>query len=172
LADARALAGVRLAAVGRATAGALADRQLVADLVAEPATAEGLVASMPAAPAEVSGAAVLYPRAGEVRPTVADGLRAKGWAVEEVVAYRTVSVAERLPASALDEASRADVITFTSPSTVRAYLAAAPCVPPVVACIGPATAEAARRAGLEVTVVADEHGVEGLVRAVLAATGS
>jgi uroporphyrinogen-III synthase len=41
----------------------------------------------------------------------------------------------------------------------------------VVACIGPATAEAARRAGLEVTVVADEHGVEGLVRAVLAATG-
>ena len=93
--------------------------------------------------------------------------------VEDVVAYRTRPVGELLSGAALDEAAAADVITFTSPSTVRAYLDAAgerP-VPPVVACIGPVTAEAARRAGLEVTVVAPEHGAEGLVRAVLSAMG-
>jgi uroporphyrinogen-III synthase len=91
--------------------------------------------------------------------------------VEAVVAYRTLAVGNRLPEAALDEAAGADVVTFTSPSTVRAYLDAAGDrrVPPVVACIGPVTAEAARRAGLRVTVVADEQGAAGLVRAVLAA---
>jgi uroporphyrinogen III methyltransferase/synthase len=174
LVDVRVLGGVRLAAVGPATAAALTERQLVADVVAEPATAEGLAACLPVAPPDASKARVLYPRAAEARPVLADALRAKGWDVEEVIAYRTVAVGDRVPAAALDEASEADVVTFTSPSTVRAYLDAAGDrrLPPIVACIGPVTAEAARRAGIEVTVVADEHGAEGLVRAVLAAVPS
>jgi uroporphyrinogen-III synthase len=126
---------------------------------------------MPAAPPDAARARVLYPCASGARPVLGDGLRAKGWEVEAVVAYRTLAVGNRLPEAALDEAAGADVVTFTSPSTVRAYLDAAGDrrVPPVVACIGPVTAEAARRAGLRVTVVADEHGAAGLVRAVLAA---
>ncbi len=174
LPDVRALAGVRLAAVGPATAAALRERRLVVDVVAEPATADGLVRSMPAAAPGRRGRAVLYPRAEEARPTLVEGLEERGWTVEEVVAYRTVDTGARLPADALDEASGADVVTFTSPSTVRAYLAAAgerP-VPPVVACIGPVTAEAARRAGLEVTVVSADQSVEGLVRALIAERGA
>ena len=173
VADVRALAGVRLGVVGPATAAALAAHRLEADLVGPGPGAEGLVAAMPAAPAAgpAGGApAVLYPRAAQGRDALAEGLRAKGWTVEEVVAYRTVAVAGA-PAALLDEAARADAVTFTSPSTVRAYLALAgerP-VPAVVACIGPTTAEAARAAGLDVAVEASGDGIEGLVEALGAA---
>lgn len=173
LRDGRDLAGIRLAAVGPATAAALAGAGLVADVVAEPATAEGLVAAMPA-PGAGDGA-VLYPRAAGARPVLAEGLRAKGWEVRDVVAYVTAPVpAGELPAELLDRAADADAVTFTSPSTVAAYLALAgdrP-VPPLVACIGPVTADAARRAGLRVAVEADEHGVEGLVAALVAAVAA
>ena len=89
----------------------------------------------------------------------------------EVDAYRTVAAgpAQGVGEDELDEASAADVITFTSPSTVAAYLelAGRRRVPPVVACIGPVTAEAAR-AGLSVDVVAAQHSVDGLVAALTA----
>jgi uroporphyrinogen III methyltransferase/synthase len=167
--DGRALAAVRIACVGPATAEALRARFLEADLVADPATAEGLVAAMPEPPSD--GGLVLYPKAAGASSVVGDGLRAKGWEVEEVVAYRTVAVAsDEVPAGLLDEAATAEVVTFTSPSTVSAYLALAgdrP-VPPVVACIGPVTARAARQAGLEVALQADEHSAEGLVTALVA----
>ncbi len=61
------------------------------------------------------------------------------------------------------------MITFTSPSTVDGYLAlSGGRVPPVVACIGPVTAEAARQAGLTVDVVAAEHSDAGLVAGLVA----
>jgi uroporphyrinogen-III synthase len=83
--------------------------------------------------------------------------------VDEVVAYRTVT-AEGATPDVLAAAAAADVITFTSPSTVDRYLAlSGGKVPPVVACIGPVTAEAARRAGLAVDVVAADHNAGGLV---------
>jgi uroporphyrinogen III methyltransferase / synthase len=176
LSDVRALGGVRLGTVGPATARALSAWHLSADAVGHPSTAEGLVAAMPEAPTAAGASStarwVLYPRAAEGRDVLAKGLTGKGWDVEEVVAYRTTPATGSLTADALDAASAADVVTFTSPSTVRAYVAATgerP-VPPVVACIGPITAEAARQAGLTVTVEADEHDVEGLVKDVVAAS--
>lgn len=168
LADVRVLAGVRLAAVGPATAQALSTRQLVPDVVAETATGEGLVTAMSDTAVRATGA-VLYPRAAEARHVVPDGLRARGWVVDEVIAYRTVPAGDLLSSEDLDRAAAADVVTFTSPSTVHAYLQAAGGrgVPPVVACIGPVTAEAARRAGLDVAIVADEHSAEGIVQALI-----
>jgi uroporphyrinogen-III synthase len=176
LRDGRALGRARLAVVGAVTAQALADRHLVADLVAEEETAEGLVAAMPAAPSgDAAPGRVLFPRAVGARDVVGPGLRQKGWDVIEVDAYRTVASGEAqgVGGDALDAASRADVVTFTSPSTVTGYadLAGSRRVPPVVACIGPVTAEAARRAGFEVDVVAAEHSVEGLVAALSAFLG-
>jgi len=170
LPDLRALGTVRLAAVGPATAQSLRERQLVADLVAEPASAEGLVSCMPQ-PSEGANVSVLYPRAAGASPVLADGLRAKGWKVEDVVAYRTVALPAVASRHLLDRVRAADVITFTSPSTVHAFLevGGSAAVPPLVACIGPVTAEAARRAGLHVDVVADEHSAEGLVAAVVTA---
>lgn len=174
LRDGRDLAGVRLAAVGPATAAALRARHLEPDLVAEPATGEGLAAALPDAPA--GGGRVLYPRAAEASDVVRRGLEAKGWAVEEVTAYRTVAVGpDELPPGLLDEAVAADAVTFTSPSTVAAFcrLAGADRVlPKVVACIGPVTADAARRSGLGVAVEAADHSAEGLVAALVEHMGA
>ncbi len=173
LRDGRSLGGVRLAAVGAATARALATYRLAADLVPDDETAEGLVAAMPSAPPGSSRRGrVLFPRAVGARDVVAPGLRHKGWEVTEVDAYRTVAAAgaEGVGEHELDAASAADVITFTSPSTVTYYveLAGGRRPPPVVACIGPVTAEAAARAGLHVDVVADEHSAAGLAAALSA----
>lgn len=87
LTDARSLAGVRLAAVGAATAGALREARLVADLVAEKASAAGLVDSI--GPAE-GGRRVLFCRAAEALPTLGAGLRSHGWSVDEVETYAIV----------------------------------------------------------------------------------
>lgn len=164
--DVRALAGVRIGVVGPATADALAAWHLRPDVVGEPASAEGLVSSMPAPGGERRP--VLYPRAAEARPTVTAGLRAKGWEVDDVVAYRTVPATASLRPPLLDAAAGADVVTFTSPSTVGAYLEVmgGRRVPPLVVCIGPVTADAAREAGLSVAVEADDRRARGLVQAV------
>jgi uroporphyrinogen-III synthase len=85
-----------------------------------------------------------------------------------VEAYRTIPAA---PApELLDAAAVADVVTFTSSSTVTRFLevAGADRVPSTVACIGPITAATARDAGLAVDVEADEHTVPGLVAALVA----
>jgi len=182
LRDGRALGRARLAVVGEATARALALRRLVADLVPDVETADGLVQAMPEAPSGAGASGrVLFPRAAGARDVVAPGLRDKGWEVTEVAAYRTVA-ARRDPGgldpgvgdAELDMVSSADVITFTSPSTVTCYveLARQRAAPPVVACIGPVTADAARLAGFHVDVVADEHSVEGLVAALSAHFGA
>ncbi|MGO9456145.1 MAG: uroporphyrinogen-III C-methyltransferase, partial [Acidimicrobiales bacterium] len=91
LRDSRGFGPARLAAVGDATAEALAAYNLVADLVPErtdgAAGAEALAAGFDAAPA---GGRVLFPRAQGARRALPDGLAARGWAVDEVVAYRSV----------------------------------------------------------------------------------
>ena len=162
LRDARSLGDTKVAAVGRATADALAARGVAADLVPERAVAEALVAAFPDGPGQV-----LVPQGDLAAGTLRTGLSAKGWAVETVEAYRTVPAT---PSSdVLAAAAKADAIAFTSGSTVDSYLdtAGAAAVPPVVACIGPVTAETARRRGLEVTVVAGEATVDGLVAALV-----
>jgi uroporphyrinogen-III synthase len=97
-----------------------------------------------------------------------DGQRAKGWDVDVVEAYRTER-AEPVP-ELLEAAKDADAITFTSSSTVTNYVesAGADHVPPVVVCIGPVTADTARGQGLRVDAVAEEHTIDGLVRALSA----
>ncbi len=162
--DARQLAGVRVAAVGRATADALRAHGVVADLVPAKANAEAVLAAFPPPPA--GGGQVLLPQADRARPTLADGLAALGWHVEAVEAYRTVPVA--VPSDLLERSLAADAICFTSGSTVDSWVAAAgPATPPVVASIGPVTTAAAERHGLQVTVEADEANVAALVTALI-----
>jgi uroporphyrinogen III methyltransferase/synthase len=155
--DARRFGWARVAAIGPGTADALRARSLVADLVPERFVGEALVEAFPAGPGRV-----LLPRAAVARDVVPEGLRAKGWEVDVVEAYRTVPAAS--PASA-GSVSEADAITFTSSSTVTYFLGSGLPVPPVVACIGPVTAQTAEEQGLKVDVVAAEHTIEGLVSA-------
>jgi len=165
LRDARAFGAAQVAAVGPGTAGALAARGVIADLVPASAVAEALVEAFPA-----GAGRVLLPQAAAARPVLADGLRAKGWTVEVVEAYRTVPA--RPTDDALAAAAKADAIAFTSSSTVTSWLALGATLPPVVACIGPVTAATAATHGVPVTVVATEHTVDGLVNALVGALGA
>lgn len=170
--DVASFGRTRLAAVGPATAAALAEHELVADLVATRTSAEGLAGEFPAPGAQ--GEAVLFPASAGARRTLPDALRAKGWTVDEVVAYRTVPVAAP-PGAVVAELASASALTFASPSAVEAYVGlraddGSPLpVPPVVACIGPVTASAARDAGLEGVVAASEATPDALVRALAGA---
>lgn len=163
LRDARALGQARVAAIGAATAAALAERGVVADLVPDRYVAEALVEAFPPPPS--GGGRVLLARAAEARQVLPAGLSAKGWQVDVVEAYR-VRPASPGP-DALAAARRADVVTFTAPSVVRAFvdLVGPDAVPPVVACIGPVTAAEARHQGLAVAVEAPVHTTGGLVDA-------
>jgi uroporphyrinogen III methyltransferase / synthase len=161
--DARALGGVRLAAIGPGTADVLAAANLVADLVPPRFVAESLVEAFPTGPGRV-----LLARAAVARDVLPEGLAAKGWATDVVEAYRTEPVA--LDAERAVALADAEVVTFTSSSTVTNFLAAAgrDAVPPVVAAIGPVTAATARDAGLTVDVEAAVHTIDGLVSALCA----
>jgi uroporphyrinogen III methyltransferase/synthase len=163
--DARDLAGVRLAAVGPGTAGVLSEHHLRVDLVPDRFVAEGLLAAFPDPPE--GGGRVLLARAEVAREVLPDGLRARGWQVDVVDAYRTVPV--ELDGAARERARSADAITFTSASSVANFVAAAgtDALPPVVAVIGPVTAAAARDLGVPVTAEAAEHTLDGLVAALV-----
>jgi uroporphyrinogen III methyltransferase/synthase len=164
--DGRSFAGTRLAAIGPGTAAALAAGNLAADLVPERFVAESLLAEFPDPPA--GGGRVLLARAAVARDVLPRGLADRGWTVDVVEAYRSVPVP--LSDARREAAQAADVITFTSSSTVERYLAGASvdAVPPVVACIGPVTAATARRAGLEVAIEAEVHTIPGLLDALVA----
>ena len=153
LRDARAFGAARVAAIGPATADALAAWHVAADLVAPEAVAESLLDALPAGPHRA-----LLPRAATARDVLPDGLRARGWVVDVVPVYRTVPLSP--PA-----VEGADALAFLSASAVDAYVDAngTSRVPPVVASIGPATSAAARARGLTVTVEADPHTAAGLV---------
>jgi uroporphyrinogen III methyltransferase/synthase len=183
--DVRAFARARLAAVGPATARALEQRGLRADLVPErgdgAAVAEAMLAADPALAAR--GMAVLLPRAAEGREELAQALTAAGARVDAVAAYRTVAVPnERLaPLAARLQAGDLHVLTFFSPSQVTAVLGAlgAPAdaartlaAARLVAAIGQTTADALRSAGVRVDLVASAPSAETLAAEIVTALRS
>lgn len=177
--DARKLAGARLAAVGAATAAALAAAHLVADLVPEVSSADGLVGAIGSPTGDGGNGSVLFCRAEDALPTLAEGLREKGWSVDEVEAYRTVVSGPDQGATpqAVDRARGADAVVFASPSAVRAFvsLVGKGPRPSVAVCIGSTTATEARVAGFDPVFVAQQASDAGLVAAVVeahAASGS
>jgi uroporphyrinogen III methyltransferase/synthase len=161
--DARALAGLLVAAIGPGTARALKEHGIVADIVPERAVAEGLVSGL----AGVDVRRALIVRAREGRDVLPDALRARGADVDVVALYETV--AEPLDEPTARAAAAVDYVTFTSASTVRYFLDAAGGLDgPRIASIGPATSTALRDAGLEPHVEADPHTPDGLVEALVA----
>jgi len=165
--DARDLGGVCVAAIGPGTAEVLARANVRADLVPTRYVAEALLDAFPA-PESSARRRVLLARAAVARDVLPDGLRTRGWTVDVVEAYRTRTATPE--PDAIAAARAADIITFTSSSTVERYLdiAGAESVPPLVACIGPITAETARARGLHVDVEAPVHSIDGLVDALVA----
>jgi uroporphyrinogen III methyltransferase / synthase len=167
--DSRAVAGLRVAAIGPGTARALREHGVVADVVPERAVAEGLVEALDGMAIERA----LLVRGREGRDVLPDALRERGAEVDLLVLYETV--AEPLAADVLAATSGADWITFTSASTVRFLASAAGGALPVgprLASIGPATSAALREHGREPDVEAAQHTPDGLVQALIGAARS
>ena len=168
--DARAFAGLRIAAVGGVTAGALREWGLEPDLVPSgEQSASGLLEEWPPFDEVLDPInRVFLPRADIATETLVAGLQEMGWEVDDVTAYRTVRAAP--PAASIREAIKTgkfDAVVFTSSSTVRNLvgIAGKPHPSTVVACIGPATAKVAEEHGLRVDVLAPEASASSLVDA-------
>ncbi len=159
-----------VAAIGPATAEALARRGVIPTLVPARFVAEAVVEAI-AGRGEVQGCRILIPRALEARDALPEGLRARGAVVDVVPVYRTVREAGDGSALAADIlAGRIDAITFTSSSTVRHFVDlvgrdAATSGRFAAAVIGPVTAATARELGIGVAIEAAQFTVRGLVAA-------
>ncbi len=168
--DARAFAGVKVAAVGEQTARALLDFGIKPDLVPEgEQSGEGLAAAwQPYDSLSDPINRVLLPRADIATETLVARLNELGWETEDVTAYRTVRAAP--PPAPIREAIKGggfDAVLFTSSSTVRNLIGIAgkPHAVTVIAVIGPQTAKTAAEFGLRVDVKASKPSATGLVDA-------
>ncbi|MCU0635392.1 MAG: uroporphyrinogen-III synthase [Gemmatimonadaceae bacterium] len=164
------LPGVRVAAVGPATARALGAAGLSVDLVPAQHDADGLVRALTAA-MPLGEVSCVFPCALEARPTVVDALTAAGARVHAVPCYasRPDPAGEaRLTALVADGAI--DLLLLAAPSAVRAARRALSSVMPVpCVAIGPVTATSARDAGFMVRAVAAQATTTALVQAIAAA---
>jgi uroporphyrinogen III methyltransferase/synthase len=146
----------RLAAVGAATARSLGR---LTDLVAEPARATVLADIFP-----TGSGSVLVVQGDRAPDDIPIALRAKGWEVTRVVAYRTVQL--RPTEEMLTRAREADALLLASGSAATAWFDAfGATTPPIVVSIGPSTTAVATRLGIEVHGTAHEQSLEALVEA-------
>jgi uroporphyrinogen III methyltransferase/synthase len=166
--DARAIRA-RIGAIGVKTAAALHARGIVPDIVAEQAIAEGVVKAFENE--SLAGARVMLPRAAVGRDVIPVEFRKRGARVDVIPVYRTGVPLESM--EKLAQLPPVNWVTFTSSSTVKNFLAlggrrlleqGAKAIS-----IGPATSETLRAHGVEVTLEAAEHTMDGVIAALRAA---
>ncbi|MGB0961896.1 MAG: uroporphyrinogen-III synthase [Mycobacterium sp.] len=168
--DARAFSGVKIACVGQATADRVRAFGINPELVpVGEQSSLGLLDEFPPYDDIFDPVnRVLLPRADIATETLAEGLRERGWEIEDVTAYRTVRAAPP-PAHTREmiKTGGFDAVCFTSSSTVRNLvgIAGKPHARTIVACIGPKTAETAAEFGLRVDVQPEVAAVGPLVEA-------
>ncbi len=168
--DARAFSGVKIACVGESTADRVRAFGISPELVpAGEQSSLGLLDDFPPYDSIFDPVnRVLLPRADIATETLAEGLRERGWEIEDVTAYRTVRAAPP-PAETREmiKTGGFDAVCFTSSSTVRNLvgIAGKPHARTIIACIGPKTAETAAEFGLRVDVQPDTAAVGPLVDA-------
>ncbi|SPM38811.1 bifunctional uroporphyrinogen-III C-methyltransferase/uroporphyrinogen-III synthase [Mycobacterium numidiamassiliense] len=168
--DARAFSGVKIACVGESTADRVRAFGISPELVpAGEQSSLGLLDDFPPYDSIFDPVnRVLLPRADIATETLAEGLRERGWEIEDVTAYRTVRAAPP-PASTREmiKTGGFDAVCFTSSSTVRNLvgIAGKPHARTIIACIGPKTAETAAEFGLRVDVQPETAAIGPLVDA-------
>jgi len=159
--------GVVVAAVGPTTAEILEASVWRAAIVPSVHTGRALAEAIGA---PRGSGRVVYPAAASPGPDLAESLSSMGWTVDHIVAYRTRHVAPT--PSSVAQATAADVITFTSGSTVRAWHeVAGELGTPAVVTIGPSTTATALELGLAVAAEAARQTLPGLVAAVAGVVG-
>ncbi|HEY4386273.1 MAG TPA: uroporphyrinogen-III synthase [Ktedonobacteraceae bacterium] len=182
------LRNTRIATIGPATAAALANYGLHADLVPDDYIAEsvasGLIEDASRRGSTLAGQEILLARAAEARKVLVSQLQQAGAIVDEVAAYYTETVARddaqgQMVLHLLQE-GLLDILTFTSSSTVRNFMswlksceqgetesAGRLLMHAKVACIGPITAQTARELGLHIDIEASEFTIAGLTEAIV-----
>ena len=166
--DAREIGAARIAAIGPATGQRVKDFHLHVDLQPEEFVAEAVVREFKKQ-GSIENLRVLLVRAEKARDVLPKELSAAGAIVDEAFAYRTVPETRDTSGARRQLAQDgADLITFTSSSTVENFLALGLPWPKGmrVASIGPITSKTARDHGLAVDVEAHRHDIDGLVQAV------
>lgn len=168
--DARALCGVKIAAIGSATAEALKGYGITADLIPSAYKAEELADAL--AEDTKAGDKLLLARAKVARNVLPERLRALGAQVDVVTAYETVADCQNKEEllEAL-ESGEASLVTFTSSSTVTNLLEVLGDKKDLLnkvalAAIGPVTAETLEKNGLKPAVSAAEYTIDGLMTAI------
>ncbi len=186
--DPRAMHNVRIATIGPATAAALQRYGVSADLVPDDYIAEGVVHAL-VQDAQQHGTSLveqhmLLARAAEARKVLVTELQRAGALVDEVPIYHTGAVAHDDECAqrvlALLQQQQLDILTFTSSSTVRNFVAwlhsceqhehasaMSLVAQSTIACIGPITSQTAHALGLHVDIEAREFTIDGLVKAIL-----
>jgi uroporphyrinogen-III synthase len=166
-----AAAGLHIAAIGPATKKAIEQRGAKVDVVPEEYVAESVVQSLRR---QVKGKRLLLVRAKVARDVIPNQLRKAGAHVDVVEAYETVvprTSSTRLRNALVNERQRPHVITFTSSSTVRNFLALmgkpdSRLAGIRMASIGPVTSSTLREFGLRADIAAKEFTIPGLVEAI------
>jgi uroporphyrinogen III methyltransferase / synthase len=171
--DARSLGNARIAAIGPGTAKRVKDFHLAVDLQPEESVAERLVEAFQQHES-VENLRFLLVRAANARDVLPKRLTELGAIVDEAIAYRTVPENDDITGARkrfTDEG--ADLITFTSSSTVENFFAMKFPWPKGIktASIGPITSATMQQAGLEVDVEATQHDIDGLVEAIVGLLG-
>jgi uroporphyrinogen III methyltransferase/synthase len=166
--DAREIGGARIAAIGPATAQRVRDFRLHVDLQPEEFVAEAVVRQFQKQ-GGVENLRILLARAEKARDVLAKELSKLGAIVDQAVAYRTVPETRDITGARrrfLEEG--ADLITFTSSSTVENFLDLGLPWPKgmQVASIGPITSKTASDRGLKIDIEARRHDIDGLVEAI------
>lgn len=179
---------VRIATIGPATAAALKHYGMMADLMPDVYVAESVAAALledaQRRGTSLAGQRILLARAAGARKVLFTALQDAGALVDEVAAYSTMAVtsenAQGHEVLRLLQEQQLDVVTFTSSSTVRNFVAWLKSEEhashkgtdigirplPTIACIGPITAQTARELGLSVDIEAKEFTIDGLVEAI------
>lgn len=171
----RRLADARIVAVGPATAARLSHHGIRTDVIPTQHRAEAAAGEL-IRNYDLGGARVLLPRASLATPELPDALREAGATVTDVVAYRTMAVADTGDADLAGLLARGElhVVTFTSPSAVRTFvtLLGGPdrtgklLAGVAVASIGPVTTRALEESGLRADVVPATATVPALAEAI------
>src|SRR5205809_2442742 len=166
--DAREIGGARIAAIGPATAQRVKDFHFHVDLQPDEFIAEA-VAKEFRKQGSIENVRILLVRAEKARDVLPRELSAAGAIVDEAFAYRTVPETRDTTGARNQLAKEgADLITFTSSSTVENFLALGLPWPKgmQVASIGPITSKTARDQGLKIDIEARRHDIDGLVETI------
>lgn len=171
--DARELGGVRIAAIGPATAERVRSFHLQVDVQPEKYVAEAIIEELQK-DTSVENLKFLLARAEGAREVLATELTRLGAIVDEAIAYRTVPETDDVTGGIQRfREEGADIITFTSSSTAENFQALKLPVPKNLktASIGPITSKTMKNLGLKVDTEAEEHDIPGLVDAIVMAFG-